>query len=81
MQVQHGAVCPEGFLPVYSVDDEKTAKLLIASCCELGLDGEHYARELFDPETHQPYTDDKRIEGFVKFGKRLEKTHKLLSSR
>ncbi len=58
-------------MPVYSVDDEKTAKLLLATCCKLGHDGEYYAEELFD-SYGQPHEGAERIDGFVRFGKKLE---------
>lgn len=52
MQVKWGTGrCPDGFLPVYSVDTEHEARVLVAAACELGYDGEYYARELEESQT------------------------------
>lgn len=74
-----GQVCPSGFLPVYSVDDEETARKLVASSCELGLDGEYYARELFD-SSGDVLTGGERIDAFVAFGRRLESLHERIKN-
>lgn len=75
--MQVGQTCPEGFLPVYSVDDEKTARLLVVMACPRGTDGEYYARELFD-EMGEPYEGLERIEAFNEFGWRLKELHERL---
>ena len=67
-------MCPDGFLPAYSVDTEEEAKQLLAFV-PLGADGQHYADELFGL-TGQPLEGSARIDAFCRFGKKLEKLHK-----
>lgn len=62
-------------MPVYSVETEKTAKLLVTMSCKLGLDGEYYAPELIDMDTQAPHVGDLRIHHFVEFGLRLQSLH------
>ena len=73
--VQVGTVCPKGFLPVYSVDTEEDAKMLVTLACPLGLDNLHYAPELVGT------SGDERIRKFVAFGKRLVKIHQMMKKR
>lgn len=73
MHVTHGQVCPNGYLPAYSVDTEEEAKALMAFVPR-GLDGEHYAEELFDTDG-KPFTGAKRRDAFVRFGLRLKAIH------
>lgn len=75
--MQVGQACPEGFLPVYSCDNEKDAKLLVVMCCPKGYDGKYYARELVGPHG-VPLEGKDRIDAFVRFGKNLEAAHKRL---
>lgn len=75
-----GKVCPPGFLPAYSVDTEKEARLLVTMTCQMGVDGKHYARELFN-HRGEPLTGDARIRGFVKFGQRLAAAHERMKER
>lgn len=42
---------PEGHLPVFSVDTEEDARLLIGSACRLGFTGEYIAEELAAAQT------------------------------
>ncbi len=44
--MRFGTECPEGFLPVYSVETEEEAKSLIVGACSRGEDGFYYANEL-----------------------------------
>ena len=81
MQVKYGQVCPEGFLPAYSVDSEEMAKKLVTLCCSMGIDGEYYASELVNPMTGDPYEGNERIDAFVKFGQKLERVHKMILER
>jgi len=71
--VRYGTVCPEGFLPAFSVDTEAEAKQLMAML-PLAIDGRHYAAELIDSNL-EPMSGDKRIDAFVRFGLRLEAIH------
>ncbi len=72
-----GTVCPDGFLPAYSVDTEAEAKRLLLIGCSLGLDGEYYARELINPMTGEEYTGTRRAKGFTEFALKLERIHKM----
>lgn len=74
-----GTICPDGFLPAYSVDTEEEAKQLLAML-PLAYDGKHYADELLDDQG-QPLTGDDRIDAFVRFGRRLEFIHNQLTLR
>jgi len=60
--VSYGRSCPEGFLPVYSVDTEEEAKMLLIAACDRGLDGQFVARELLHEQT---------IPNLLAFGERL----------
>ena len=44
---------PAGRLPVYTVNNEEEAKLLITIACETNLKGEHIARELAMEQTSE----------------------------
>ena len=70
-------MCPDGFLPVYSVGTKQEADLLLAALAR-DLDGKHFARELFDENGFILEGTD-RINGFIAFGKRLEFIHKIIS--
>lgn len=68
--MRYGTVCPDGFLPAFSVDTEAEAKQLMAML-PLAIDGKWYAAELINSDG-QPLSGDERIDAFVRFGKRLE---------
>jgi len=51
VQVTFGRRCPEGFLPVFSVDTEAEARALLVATCPRGPDGEFYSRELAHDRT------------------------------
>lgn len=70
MTVEFGTVCPDGFLPVFSVDTKAQAKALMAFVPR-DLEGKKYAKELLD-QAGRPLTGAKRIDGFVRFGLRLQ---------
>lgn len=53
----------DGFLPVFSVDTEEEARLLLTMACPRNFDGEFYARELVEEQT---------LENLEKFGDKLE---------
>ena len=72
MQVGYGRTCPEGHLPVFSVDTEEEAKKLIVATCPMGNDGKYYARELLEEQT---------LENLDKFSKKLELVHKHFKSK
>ena len=69
MQVRYGRTCPEGFLPVYSVDTEEEARRLIAATCKMGWDGKYYAPELAEEQT---------LETLLAFGDRLHEVQMAL---
>lgn len=62
VQVNWGREVPEGHLPVFSTVSEEEAKQIVIATCELGTDGEYYARELAEEQT---------IENLRKFSDRL----------
>lgn len=49
--MSYGRVLPKGYLPVFSVDTEREAKLLITMACPTDVEGKHYARELAQEQT------------------------------
>lgn len=61
MRYGRGA-CPEGFLPIFSVNTEVEAKRLIAATCSLGLDGSYYSTEM---------ARDQSLDQFARFGQKL----------
>lgn len=73
--VDVGQVCPQGSLPVYSVDTEREAKMLVAGTCKMNLDGDMFAPEMLDDETGEPHTGRLREHHFVEFGLRLQRLH------
>ena len=77
--MQIGTVCPDGFLPAYSVDTESEAKQLLAMI-PLGIDGKYYAKELFD-SNGEALTGKARVDAFVRFGRRMESIHQQLTAR
>lgn len=60
----YGHVVPEGRLPVFSVDTEQEAKMLVAMACPRDLEGNHYARELAREQT---------LENLAAFSDKLQK--------
>ena len=66
MVVRYGTVCPEGFLPVFSVCCEDRAEQLLIAACPRNLDGEFVAQEL-----HQ----EQSLERLEDFSTRLDETH------
>jgi hypothetical protein len=69
-------VCPDGFLPAYSVDTEHEAKQIIVML-PVAYDGLTYAAELFDRDGNF-HTGPRRIDAMVRFGKRCESIHNKL---
>ena len=80
MQVTFGAVCPEGSLPLFSVDTEQEARDLLVATCSLGLDGEYYARELA-PYAEEGADQTGRLDAFYAFGERLRDTYARIKLR
>ena len=76
VEVKYGTVCPEGFLPAYSVDTEREAKQIMVML-PVAYDGKVYAKELFNEEGKH-LAGDERINAFVQFGRRLEHIHKTI---
>lgn len=68
MRFGRGA-CPDGFLPVFSVDTEEEAQALLVATCSRGPDGLFYARELVLEQT---------LENLQAFSDRLERVYALL---
>lgn len=67
--VGFGRVVPEGHLPVFSVDHEAEAKMLIVATCSLDLSGNYFARELAQKQT---------LENLKAFGDRIATVHQIL---
>lgn len=66
-------MCPEGFLPAFSVDTEEEANRLMRTACSLGVDGEYYAKELINYLTGEEYKGKAREDAFVRFALKLER--------
>lgn len=60
---------PDGALPVFSVDTEEEAKLLIISTCPKDYEGNYYSRELAANRT---------IPTLFAFGEKIAKIHDIL---
>ena len=80
MQVQFGTVCPDGFLPVFSVDTEEEAQSLLVACCQRGHDGEFYATETL-PFAGSEADQEERLEAFYAFGERLRLVYEKIKAR
>lgn len=59
----YGRVTPEGRLPVFSVETEEEAKMLIVMACPSDSEGNYYARELAQEQT---------MENLVAFSDRIQ---------
>jgi hypothetical protein len=60
--VRYGRTCPEGFLPIFSVETEDEAERLLTAACKRGRDGDFIAPELVHNQT---------LENLYSFGDRL----------
>lgn len=69
--MRFGTECPEGFLPVYSVDTEAEARRLIGMTCSLGNDGFYYSREMAEAERE----GRRDIDGFYLFSQKLDQVY------
>lgn len=78
MQVQFGTVCPDGFLPIFSVETEDEARRLLVLTCSRGADGELYARELVRQQASCPEDDNARLEAFYAFGDRCRRAYAMM---
>jgi hypothetical protein len=67
--VGYGRDIPEGSLPVFSVDTEKEAKMLIVAACQTNISGEYIAKELAREQT---------LENLEAFSNRLAETWELI---
>ena len=65
MRYGRGA-CPEGFLPIFSVNSEDEAKRLLVVTCSLGPDRHYYSNEM---------AADQSIEQFARFGQKLARAY------
>lgn len=72
MIVNYGTVVPKGYLPVYSVDTEDEARLLLTMACPTTTDGRWIAEEL---------AEDQTLERLSSFGKRLAVTEKFIKTK
>jgi hypothetical protein len=71
--VRYGrGACPEGFLPIFSVNSEDEAQRLLVATCSRGLDGNYYANEM---------AREQSLAQFVVFGQKLERVYALITSR
>lgn len=67
-----GTTCPEGFLPVYSVDTEEEAKTLVILTTSIGPDGEYYAMNLAAAQT---------LEELEAFAQQVDRAHEFLKEQ
>jgi hypothetical protein len=70
--VRYGRSVEKGFLPVYSVDTEEEAEMLLRTACDTNVAGEFVARELAEQQT---------LENLYAFGDRLERIHDVIRAR
>ena len=70
MVVRFGRIVEPGFLPVFSVDTEEDARLLLASTCKLNYHGEYVADELIETQS---------LDNLYAFGDRLKRTWEQLN--
>lgn len=68
MRFGRGA-CPDGYLPVFSVDTEEQAHQVIVGTCSRGLDGEYYSHDLAREQT---------LENLIKLGDKMERVYDLI---
>lgn len=64
--MRYGRSVEKGFLPVYSVDTEEEAEMLLRTACDTNVAGEYVARELVEEQT---------LENLEAFGARLQSVH------
>lgn len=67
--MRYGHSVPDGFLPVYSVADEKEANELLTLSCATNINREFVARELVEEQT---------LENLQAFSDRLHEMHSIL---
>lgn len=72
-------MCPEGFLPIFSVETEQEARQLLGETCKMGLDKHYYAPEL--ESFYHSYDQEGRLDAFYAFGERLSKVYQKHLSR
>lgn len=70
--MRFGPKCERGFLPVYSVADEREAEDLLLAACGRNLDGEFVAKELAAHQT---------LDNLKAFSDRLHAVHAHLRER
>ena len=63
---------PEGHLPVFSVETEEEAELLVVLACETNLNGEYVARELAHEQT---------FPNLEEFSTRLDRTFDIMKEK
>lgn len=71
-------MCPEGFLPIFSVETEREAKSLLVLTCTRGPDGELYARELVEQQQTCPDDGDARLAAFYAYGDRCRRAYAMM---
>lgn len=62
---------PDGYLPVFSVENEAMAKSLLVAACSLGPDHKYYSRELAASQD---------IDTLMAFSDKLAKTYELIKA-
>ena len=70
MIVKYGRTCPEGFLPVFSVNTEDEAKKLLILVCPRNENGEFVAPELAREQT---------LDNLWAFGDKLERAYGMMT--
>jgi hypothetical protein len=64
--VRFGTKCPDGFLPIFSVNSEEEAKRLLVAACSRNRDNEFIANELAEEQT---------LDNLYAFGDRLREIY------
>ena len=67
--MRFGRKCPNGFLPIFSVNTEEEARALLLAACPRNLAGEFVAPELAEEQT---------LPNLYAFGKRLRGVYRRL---
>ncbi len=64
--MRFGTKCPDGFLPIFSVNSEEEARLLLVLACPRNRDGDFVAPEL---------TEEQTLDNLYAFGDRLREIY------
>lgn len=70
--MRYGRSVEKGFLPIYSVETEEEAEMLLRTACDTNVAGEFVARELVEEQT---------LDNLYAFGDRLQRVHDMIRAR